>query len=237
MWDVAMKMLLCLFLASLIGFVVGWLLKKTFSRDKTKAFEAKLAEKDAEIMRLNDLLYKATDETWLEHVAEETQVDTWQQRMEEFGNIEAEFNRCLEKSRLLDADLQCCLDNSTAFESENSDLLAKTESGASIEAEAADETSRLNIHEAEFEGESSYLSAFSQPVRRDVLREIKGVGPFMEKKLYELGVFTFREIALWDENKIKEVSAKLPRNQKQIQREGWIESAKEEHFKEYGERL
>jgi predicted flap endonuclease-1-like 5' DNA nuclease len=74
-------------------------------------------------------------------------------------------------------------------------------------------------------------------VEKDDLKLINGVGPILEKMLNRLGIFTFREIALWTDQDINRVDAKLDRFHGRIRREGWVRSAKREHFKRYGERL
>jgi predicted flap endonuclease-1-like 5' DNA nuclease len=55
--------------------------------------------------------------------------------------------------------------------------------------------------------------------------------------LYDMGIYFFKDIAQWDAAKIAEMNEKLPNFRGRIEREGWVESAKEEHFKKYGERL
>jgi predicted flap endonuclease-1-like 5' DNA nuclease len=101
----------------------------------------------------------------------------------------------------------------------------------------------------ETEGEKTYLlgrvkSAEAGEVRkvvpmdeRDDLELIHGVGPVIEGMLYDEGIYFFKDVASWDDAKIAEISAKLPSFKNRIRRENWIDSAKEEHFKKYGEKL
>ena len=74
-------------------------------------------------------------------------------------------------------------------------------------------------------------------VRKDDLKLIYGVGPALERMLNKLGIYTFQEVALWTEKDIDRLDAQLKRFHGRIRREGWVASAKEEHFKKYGERL
>jgi predicted flap endonuclease-1-like 5' DNA nuclease len=55
--------------------------------------------------------------------------------------------------------------------------------------------------------------------------------------LNKLGVHTFREVALWRDEDIDRVDERLEHFRGRIRRENWVSSAKEEHFKKYGERL
>ncbi|NVK20879.1 MAG: 50S ribosomal protein L21 [Kangiellaceae bacterium] len=60
----------------------------------------------------------------------------------------------------------------------------------------------------------------------DDLTKLSGVGPVLAKKLHEAGVTTFAQIAAWTEADVAEFDEKL--NFKgRIEREGWIEQAKE----------
>jgi predicted flap endonuclease-1-like 5' DNA nuclease len=72
---------------------------------------------------------------------------------------------------------------------------------------------------------------------RDDLKEIEGVGPVLEKVLNGLNVWTFKEIAQWDDARTAEVSANLPSFKDRIGREDWIGQSRELHFKHYGERV
>ncbi|MDJ0857611.1 MAG: 50S ribosomal protein L21 [Dinoroseobacter sp.] len=60
----------------------------------------------------------------------------------------------------------------------------------------------------------------------DDLKKLSGVGPALEKKLLAAGVTTFAQIAEWTEEDVAAFDEKL--NFKgRIEREGWIEQAKE----------
>lgn len=60
----------------------------------------------------------------------------------------------------------------------------------------------------------------------DDLKALSGVGPALEKKLHEAGITSFAQIAAWTEADIAEVDEKLSFKGR-IQREGWVEQAKE----------
>jgi predicted flap endonuclease-1-like 5' DNA nuclease len=74
-------------------------------------------------------------------------------------------------------------------------------------------------------------------VRKDDLKKIYGVGPMLARMLHKLGIHTFREVALWRDEDIERVDEQLEHFRGRIRRENWVSSAKEEHFKKYGERL
>ena len=60
----------------------------------------------------------------------------------------------------------------------------------------------------------------------DDLKKLSGVGPVLEQKLIDAGVTSFAQIAAWTEADIAEFDEKLSFKGR-IEREGWIEQAKE----------
>ncbi len=64
----------------------------------------------------------------------------------------------------------------------------------------------------------------SRPATADDLTALKGISRVLEKRLNEIGIYTFSQIAAWDEYRIKEFSAQLSFKDR-IQREHWVEQA------------
>ncbi|MBY6200281.1 50S ribosomal protein L21 [Maritalea mobilis] len=60
----------------------------------------------------------------------------------------------------------------------------------------------------------------------DDLKKLSGVGPALEKKLLEAGVTSFAQIAAWTPEDVAAMDEKLSFKGR-IEREGWIEQAKE----------
>ena len=68
----------------------------------------------------------------------------------------------------------------------------------------------------------------------DDLKDIAGVGPFLERKLHSLGIYTFRQVANFtqeDSTKVNELIEFFPGR---IDRDNWVGQAKEFHDKKYG---
>lgn len=76
-----------------------------------------------------------------------------------------------------------------------------------------------------------------RPDEIDDLKEIKGVARVLEGKLHEIGVYRFRQIAVWTDPAVKEFSKLLTNFKNRIYRDDWIAQAKEYHERKYGERL
>ncbi|MCB0584496.1 MAG: DUF1049 domain-containing protein, partial [Phaeodactylibacter sp.] len=65
----------------------------------------------------------------------------------------------------------------------------------------------------------------NEQVEKDDLSLIEGIGPFLQKKLNEIGVFTFDEIAGWDSARIREVTEAIQYFEGRIERDNWVEQA------------
>lgn len=65
----------------------------------------------------------------------------------------------------------------------------------------------------------------SAPPNADDLTKIKGIASILEKRLHELGVHTYHQIAGWEESHIREFSNRLAFKDR-IDREGWVNQAR-----------
>jgi predicted flap endonuclease-1-like 5' DNA nuclease len=72
------------------------------------------------------------------------------------------------------------------------------------------------------------------PGTPDDLKLIVGIGPVIERMLYQMGVGTYRQIARWSEREIDEVDARLPEFPGRIRRDGWVTQARALHVGKYG---
>ena len=213
MWSIITTIWLCLLIAAILGFILGWLLSKLFGGSAS--------------------------------------VDTFA--------LDAEIAGHKRKISTLEADLKACQDSRTSMEGELKDWSAKAATLSSAGAVATDggdsaklqaEIDALKLKLSETENERVYLlgqvkkAESGESIKREVpmdqrddLELINGVGPVLERMLYDMGIYFFKDIAAWDAAKIAEMNEKLPNFRGRIEREGWVASAKEEHFKKYGERL
>jgi len=71
----------------------------------------------------------------------------------------------------------------------------------------------------------------------DDLVVITHAGPSVVKMLHRLGIFNFKQVAKWDDKQIDWVDSQIDRSHGRIRQEHWVESAKNEHYKKYGERI
>ncbi len=64
------------------------------------------------------------------------------------------------------------------------------------------------------------------PPHADDLTRIKGIATVLEKRLHDLGIYTWRQIASWEERHIREFSNRLAFKDR-IVREKWVEQARQ----------
>ena len=75
------------------------------------------------------------------------------------------------------------------------------------------------------------------PGTPDDLKLIVGVGPMLERMLYQLGITTYRQIARWTERDIDDFDARLPEFPGRIRRDAWVTQARALHQSVHGEAL
>ncbi len=73
--------------------------------------------------------------------------------------------------------------------------------------------------------------------QKDDLSKIHGIGPVFARTLNKMGLYTFVQIARWKPEDINAIAKKLYTAPDRIKRGKWIDEAKKEHYRKYGERL
>lgn len=76
----------------------------------------------------------------------------------------------------------------------------------------------------------------SEPEEVDDLKQIKGVAKVLEGKLHGIGVYRFKQVAVWTDEACREFS-KLLTFKNRIYTDNWIARAKAFHEEKYGEKL
>ena len=79
---------------------------------------------------------------------------------------------------------------------------------------------------AEAPKKAAASKAAAKSAAADDLKQLSGVGPALEKKLHSAGVTTFAQVAAWTEADVAAMDEQLSFKGR-IEREGWIEQAKE----------
>jgi predicted flap endonuclease-1-like 5' DNA nuclease len=100
-------------------------------------------------------------------------------------------------------------------------------------ADARGETARYRqiVVDIERDAPPPLLDAPGTP---DDLKLIVGVGPVIERMLYQLGIGTYRQIARWSDRDIDAIDARLPEFPGRIRRDAWVTQARALHLSKYG---
>ena len=70
----------------------------------------------------------------------------------------------------------------------------------------------------------------------DDLKDIIGIGPFLERKLHSLGIYTFRQVANFTKEDVDKVNSIIEFFPGRIERDNWVDQSKGFHEKKYGQR-
>lgn len=71
----------------------------------------------------------------------------------------------------------------------------------------------------------------------DDLKDIIGVGPFLERKLHSLGIYTFRQIANFTKDDVHKVNDIIEFFPGRIERDDWVGQAKTFYERKYGKKM
>jgi large subunit ribosomal protein L21 len=107
--------------------------------------------------------------------------------------------------------------------------IAAVAAGAAVAAKPAKKAEPKKVEkkaEAKAEPKKAAPKKAANADAGDDLKELSGVGPALEKKLNEAGVTSFAQIAAWTDADVADMDEKLSFKGR-IEREGWIEQAKE----------
>ena len=70
----------------------------------------------------------------------------------------------------------------------------------------------------------------------DDLKDIVGVGPFLERKLHSLGIYTFRQIANFNKEDVHKVNEIVEFFPGRIERDNWVGQSKAFYERKYGKK-
>src|SRR4051794_33894896 len=101
-------------------------------------------------------------------------------------------------------------------------------------AQARAETARYRQYVVDLENNAP-PPLLGGPGAPDDLKLIVGVGPILERMLYQIGITTYRQIARWTERDIDEIDARLPEFPGRIRRDTWVTQARALYQSKYGE--
>jgi len=108
-------------------------------------------------------------------------------------------------------------------------LRVKSNGGAVVPRQTRQNGNQLSLHMEQAKA--------GKNGQKDDLKKIRGIGPVFARTLNRMGMHTFVQIARWKPEDIARVAKKLYTAPDRIKRDKWIDEAKKEHYRKYGERL
>ncbi len=146
------------------------------------------------------------------------------------GDLEGKLRACEAKCEA-HGDYDALKSKIGDLESENADLKQRLASSVTMAAAAPTvEKSKDEIAadaQAEVKAALGTKIAAASEEDKDDLKLINGVGPFIEKKLNNLGIYTFEQISQFDDDLILKVTDAIQFFPGRIQRDDWAGQAKE----------
>jgi len=228
-----LEILIMILIACLIGYGVGWILREDAVNPLKEAIER--LETD------NETLVSLKQET--EHKLDRMQHLARHDR----ENFDHELSKYKEDNALLKKELtelneelanrkEVQIDQSAVTQLENElgvlRFRAKQLEFQKQELEEDNEKLKKNL-EAKLSAKSSVvepLHPFVRPLEvseKDDLTRIKGIGPFIEKRLNMLGIYSFSQISEFTPETIEHISKAIEFFPKRIVRDNWVGQAKE----------
>lgn len=132
-----------------------------------------------------------------------------------------ENNRSLSASKIrMEADIKAFQHKLKVCENEKAELTKNAVSNSAQVANAA-----VSDSDAENARKLGFKAVAAD--RKDDLTRISGVGPFIEKKLNGLGIYTFEQISEFTPETIDKVTKAIEFFPGRIQRDNWVKQAKE----------
>ena len=93
-------------------------------------------------------------------------------------------------------------------------------------AKALDEIKKVSFNEQGFEKEMIVVNDGSSDGTPALLKKIDGIGMFLEQRLNQLEIYTYKQISQFDEAFIAKLGAALGFSEQTIGRDEWVKQAR-----------
>jgi predicted flap endonuclease-1-like 5' DNA nuclease len=214
------NVLLALVVAATLGGWLGWTIRSGRARTRRRAEEAWESERIRAAGCARDRA-----------IEEKEQLEVRLERLQqEHATCESRLEGLAKKLRSRDASLETMkTDLASALE-------ANEERGHrihSLERSVADLESSLEERDA-IDGTPSWLMQ-APDGEGDDLTALRGLGPVLEKRLNEIGVCSYRQLAQMTEQDAQWIATRIQVVPGRILRDRWAEQARKAHLEKYGE--
>ncbi len=223
------EILIMTLVSVLLGFGIAWYMREDLVLTKQQDVKALLAEREKFMMEREKILKELHAQNERAGKAEHTLARARQTFHDDYLQVSRERDRSKEEQRVFQNKMDDLKDENTLLQIQLGNEKQKV----------ADLTSSLQAQQqqaAQKEKESAGVRYFINPFviagtiessDIDDLKEIKGIGPVIEKKLNMLGLVSFKQISELNEEAIDQISHTLKFFPDRIIRDHWVQQAKE----------
>lgn len=216
------EILLMLLVAFIIGFIIAWLLRKN---------KKEVIDNTAEIDGLKSKLQKATsdyDKLKLSVDASGTEIGDLKSKLlasqQDYDKLKLSLADSENSAELgdLKAKLQQASVDYDALKVDMGKVQADLDECRASKVEAA---VPVNVSSADLDNAQKLGFEAASADDKDDLTRISGIGPFIEKKLNGLGIYTFKQISGFTDDTIERVTEAIEFFPGRIQRDNWVSQA------------
>ena len=223
MIEKAIFFILVLSVAAIIGFVTAWLYFKRKWKFPLGELQGEMLKQKMQITKIENENTKLKEELNTTNKSENIETESV-----EVSNIlnkqDAEKNMLVEEvaklklqldQRPMSDELKLLKNENEVLTSNNQRVLLKME-------QLQHELKECRQNSAK----SKVLFNDADISEKDDLKIIQGIGPFIEKKLNDIGIYTYRQISNFDQVLIDKVTTAIEFFPGRIQRDNWVGQAK-----------
>lgn len=252
----------CLALISMVGLLVGWMLRGIGTHQREREVEAtwrmRLRQRDTMLSKMaTELAERGAQPGSTSGDGGQSGADELKAARQRISESQAQVAKLQGRVSKRDAQIsqlfaeirriggQTAVENLLAQVNKDSFLASGMHLAADLLPEEADASApkqdKQDVNEQTYTEKASIASASGNntdgkaETEPDELVFIYGISPALQKRLFRLGVTTFRQLARLDSAGIERLAKALGIEADQIIDENWVEGAREEHLAKYGE--
>jgi predicted flap endonuclease-1-like 5' DNA nuclease len=228
-----LEILVMLLVACLLGYAIAWYLRSETIDDQNEKFEIQQTE-NSSLAQARDT-YKSQVEGWREKHHRElialqqksTDLISTKERLQKTKvELESSLKESRDEARQVQSRLQ-------QVENEIGPLRYRNRQLEFQVKEAEESNSKLKVEIENLIIDQKHKGAVSdhpfvrplEPDDKDDLTKIKGIGPFIEKRLNMIGIYTFQQLADLSPDMIDRVGAAIEFFPHRIIRDNWVGQA------------
>ncbi len=223
------EIMVMILISVLLGFGIAWYMREDNLNSKQHDVEQLLAERNRFYSEQDKLIKELNSQRERAQKAEHTLTRARQTFHDDYIQVSRERDKVKEEKNHLTEKLSSLKDENTLLQIQ---LGNEKQRINELSANLDELKQQIVQQEKEDSGVRYFINPFNiaatiESSDIDDLKEIKGIGPVIEKKLNMLGIVSFKQISEFNEEAIDQISHTLKFFPDRIKRDHWIEQAKE----------